>query len=83
MFKDLIEEKNLLQKMIFNDTESITQEDLNDWAASINRLNCDVLWNFKKSEDLSTIYYQKNLNILENLLVLGSIRLYLILNRLL
>jgi hypothetical protein len=53
---------------------------IHQWAISLNRLNCDGIWQWEEKEDLAGWYYLNNVETVENLLIVGAMRLAFVLN---
>ena len=53
---------------------------IHQWAISLNKLNCRGIWKFAPNEDLAGWYYLNNVELVENLLIVGAMRLAFVLN---
>lgn len=59
---------------------SLSLNCIHNWAISLNKLNCEGIWQWEKGQDLAGLYYLNNVEVLENLLIVGAMRLAFVLN---
>ena len=67
-----------VKQLCFNTCQAISCDAnvsscLASWAQYVNKLNCDTVWGFQGNE-LTEAYYQKNIVLIEDLLVVAAMR---------
>ena len=66
-------------RWVFCPRDEINLDCIHKWSIMLTRLNCQSIWKFESQDDLNIEYYDENIQMLENLLIIGSFRLAYIL----